>query len=172
MALGVIFFTLLFSGCASDAAYSLTRATSSTTGAKLPVPSSSFIPPDVINVPPKDLYRIALDLFNDKQIPLVNQDQDALRITTDNITGPNQSILFGLAGYSSLRYRYLVSIREKAKGSELRVKAVLEASTTNDKNISSQWLDQSAISDNNKEIVKNMEYALVEEIEKKAASRR
>jgi hypothetical protein len=127
-------------------------------GTSLPEPSQNFAPQTILSSNATDVFDATVSVLDEKRVIIQNQDRSAGRLTTDYITGSTQMTALGLLGTNSTRFRYLIMIKPAEGGARLTVTAFLESSG----NAVQSWRDVSA---DNKEIVRNLEYALIEDIE-------
>lgn len=131
-------------------------------GKALPKPTAGYIPKETLPFPVAQVYKAAVAVLDEDGASILNQDKEDGRIATDYIPGPSFTAAGGLLGSNTLRYKYLINIKEAGQGSKVKVTAHLESSG----NKIQSWRDIGDINDHNRAAVADLENALIEQIEK------
>lgn len=154
LSFAAVFLTavLLVSGCAA--------MTQQIGGKALPEPSAGFKPMEILPYSTSAVFRAAVEALEDSGATILQQSKENGRITTDYVAGPTQIAALGLLGGNSVRYKYLVSVKDRAGKTKLTVTVFLESSG----NQVQSWRDVSA---DNPEAVASIQNALIEDIEKR-----
>ncbi|MGR3179031.1 MAG: hypothetical protein ACUZ8E_13345 [Candidatus Anammoxibacter sp.] len=158
----VIFLVVIVSGCAMNEgskSRAFVESITSRHGKPLPEPSSNFQPTNVLPFTSTQVYKAAIGVLDDGRVSILNENKEDGRISTDYVAGPSFVTALGILGSNSTRYKYLISIKDSGRGTKLKVTAYLESSG----NMVQTWRD---VSENNQTKVRNIQNALIENIEK------
>lgn len=106
-----------------------------------PTPSANFTPKQTYAIPHDKLWQTILDTLDKNRITTVNIDKSSDIIQTDYIAAPGTLIALGFGGAQNIRYKYNISLRSEADGSEkMNIICKIESSMYNGQG-SSQWRD-------------------------------